>query len=151
MSMSFASFRLKTELSSLQLLPGASLIVREALECKYVSVIEYIMSVEEGIYEGMVLHFIMKIPREYPFKAPKLFCMDPLFHPNVDEDGNVCMEMLRLGWSPGYGLENVFINLHVILIEVSGEDALNTLAGDLFKSDYDRFVRVARGLDKMDK
>lgn len=146
----FAIFRLQTELESLELLPGAWINVNES-EDGYASVIEYGMVISEGIYEGRTLSFLLKVPHGYPFKPPKLFCTDEVFHPNIDENGNVCMEILRLGWTPGYGLENILLNLHIIFLEVSGEDALNILAGDLFRSDYDRFVRLARGLEKLER
>lgn len=145
---SFAVFRLENELKSLQPLPNTSLTMVSTVEDRYVSAIEYTMTVSEGIYEGRVLHFVLKVPHEYPFKPPRLVCTDSVFHPNVDEDGVVCMEILRLGWTPGHGLENIFVNLYVIFIEVSGDDALNTAAGDLLKSDYERFVRIAKGLEK---
>ncbi|CAD25874.1 UBIQUITIN CONJUGATING ENZYME E2-20K [Encephalitozoon cuniculi GB-M1] len=141
---SFAAFRLKTEVGSIQLLPGASLSVVRSGEEKYIAEVEYTMLLSEGIYEGRVLRFKLKIPNAYPFKPPKLLCLDNVFHPNVDDDGNVCMEILRLGWRPSHGLESIFVNLYVIFVEVTGEDALNTKAGDLFKSDYEGFVRAAR-------
>jgi ubiquitin-protein ligase len=54
------------------------------------------------------------------------------------------MEILRLGWSPGLGIENILVNLHVIFVEVCAEDALNTEAGDMIRRDYQLFVRKAR-------
>lgn len=146
---SFATFRLKTEIESIELLPGTSLSVDKSSEERYAVEVEYTMSITEGIYEGRVLRFKLKIPHAYPFKPPKLLCLDKVFHPNIDDDGNVCMEILRLGWRPTHGLESVFVNLYVIFIEITGEDALNTLAGDLVRMDYERFVRIAKGQEKL--
>lgn len=145
---SFAVFRLNTELEALETLPGTSLHVRPGND-RLASVIEYTMDVREGIYEGRMLRFELRIPHGYPFSPPKLLCMDRVFHPNIDGDGNVCMEILRLRWTPGHGLENIFVNLHVIFLEISGKDALNTVAGDLFEEDPRRFTRVARGLEHL--
>ncbi|AFM99249.1 ubiquitin-protein ligase [Encephalitozoon hellem ATCC 50504] len=145
---SFASFRLRTEIKSIELLPGASLSVGKSSEERYAMEVEYTMPIAEGIYEGRVLRFKLKIPHAYPFKPPKLLCLDKVFHPNIDGDGNVCMEILRLGWRPSHGLESILINLYVIFIEITGEDALNALAGDMFREDYERFVRIAKGQEE---
>lgn len=145
----FATFRLKTEIQSIQLPPGASLSAEASKEDGYAMEIEYTMQVAEGIYEGRTLQFCLRVPNAYPFRPPKLRCLSDVFHPNIDRDGNVCMEILRLGWRPSHGLESVFANLYVIFVDVTGDDALNTEAGDLFKSDRDKFVRVARGQERI--
>jgi ubiquitin-conjugating enzyme E2 M len=141
---SFAKFRLQTELSKLDLLPYTRLRELEPPEEKYISLIEYEVHLREGIYEGRTLLFHIRIPAGYPFAPPKVLCKTRVYHPNIDDAGNVCMEILRLGWSPGLGVENVLVNLHVIFMEVCGEDALNTEAGELIKKDYQRFIRKAK-------
>ncbi|ADM12475.1 ubiquitin conjugating enzyme E2 [Encephalitozoon intestinalis ATCC 50506] len=146
---SFAAFRLKTEIESIQLLPGSLLNVDRSSEDKYAMEIKYSMMITEGIYKNRLFRFKIKIPHAYPFKPPKLLCLDKVFHPNIDDDGNVCMEILRLGWRPSHGLESILVNLYVIFVEITGEDALNTQAGDLFKLDYERFVRIARGQERI--
>ena len=139
----FAKFRLHKELESLHHLSATKLLIVDVDEI-WCAQLEYTMIVFEGIYEGRVLRFVLKIPCEYPFKSPKVVCLDRVFHPNIDENGNVCMEILRLGWKPIYGLECILANLHVIFVDISAEDALNTYAGHLIDSDYDRFVRIAK-------
>ena len=32
----------------------------------------------------------IKLPPEYPFKAPEVIFLDPIYHPNVDESGRHC-------------------------------------------------------------
>ncbi|KAM0672798.1 NEDD8-conjugating protein ubc12 [Ordospora colligata] len=140
----FAQFRLQNELDSLHHLSATKLLMVDA-DDGWCAQFEYTMMVFEGIYEGRVLRFMVKIPCEYPFKSPKVICLDRVFHPNIDENGNLCMEILRLGWKPIYGLECILANLHVIFVDISAEDALNTCAGRLLDSDYDKFVRIAKG------
>ncbi len=32
----------------------------------------------------------IEVPSEYPFKMPQVIILDPMYHPNVREDGNHC-------------------------------------------------------------
>lgn len=98
---------------------------------------------ETEIYNGLY-NFRIEFPPDYPFKSPKLFCMTAVFHPNVDREGRVCLKVLREGWMPCYDINSIIVSLILCFHYLSGEDALNAEAGDLFEQDYDRFVEIAR-------
>lgn len=43
----------------------------------------------------------MDFPIEYPFKGPKLRFLTPIYHPNVDKDGNLCVGVIKAeAWKP---------------------------------------------------
>lgn len=40
-------------------------------------------------------------PIEYPFKGPKVRFLTPVYHPNIDNDGNICIGVLKSeAWKP---------------------------------------------------
>lgn len=92
--------------------------------------------------------FQLTFPSEYPFASPKLKCLTKTFHPNIDEDGNVCLKILREGWMPSYDLNSIIVSLHTVFMEPSSEDALNTTAGDLLEFDRDEFIRQAEQVNE---
>jgi ubiquitin-conjugating enzyme E2 M len=96
------------------------------------------------LYKGRTLKFVIDIPKDYPFTGPKIKIKNKIYHPNVDEEGRVCLEILREGWSCGFGLENIFINLFCILMEPSNENALNGEVGEMMEKDYEEFEKRAR-------
>ncbi|EOB15281.1 NEDD8-conjugating enzyme UBC12 [Nosema bombycis CQ1] len=139
---SFALFRLENELQDIHLLDNTSykIINTEIGICS----ILFTISLSEGLYKGRILEFVIDIPKDYPFTGPKIKIKNKIYHPNVDEEGRVCLEILREGWSCGFGLENIFINLFCILMEPSNENALNGEVGEMMEKDYEEFKKRAR-------
>lgn len=140
----FASFRLKNEMEKIVLFPNTALEEIKCKDEKYIAEYMYSVYVSEGIYASHTYNFRILIPEAYPFRSPTTKCMDPIFHPNVDFCGNVCLEFLRHNWSCAMGIEWVVWGIYLFLIEPCGENALNTEAGDLLLYDYDKFVEKAR-------
>ena len=50
---------------------------------------------DEGFYKGGRFVFNFKISLNYPHEAPKIKCETQVYHPNIDMDGNVCLNILR--------------------------------------------------------
>ena len=43
----------------------------------------------------------IKVPADYPFKPPVLKVVTKVYHPNIDDDGNVCLAILKSdAWKP---------------------------------------------------
>lgn len=48
-----------------------------------------------------------------------------LYHPNVDIEGNVCLNILREDWKPVLNLQSVMIGLQYLFLEPNSDDPLN--------------------------
>jgi hypothetical protein len=46
--------------------------------------IEY--QAKKGMYAGGVFHFLFRLPRDYPIRAPLCHCLTPIWHPNILHD-----------------------------------------------------------------
>ncbi|KAK6090230.1 hypothetical protein P3W45_000778 [Vairimorpha bombi] len=139
MSDSFSLYRINNELSSLILLEDTSYIID-----KENMIIYYSMNIKEGIYINRSVSFSIFIPPDYPFVSPKIKCTSRILHPSIDQEGNTCLEILRHNWKCTYGIQNIFINLYTIFIEVECDNPLNVEVGDLMKENWDEYVRQAR-------
>ncbi len=70
--------------------------------------------------------------------------MDNIFHPNIDEDGKICLNILREDWSPVFNLNTIIIGLNTLFDEPNPTDPLNQEAGELMRENYNQFKVIVR-------
>ena len=52
-------------------------------------------------YDKGAFQIELNFPTEYPFKPPILTFQTPIYHPNVDEKGQVCLPIINAAnWKP---------------------------------------------------
>jgi len=96
-------------------------------------------SPKEGFYKGGSFAFTFKIPPAYPHDPPKVHCETPIYHPNIDTKGNVCLNVLREDWKPVLSVSSVIYGLQYLFLEPNPDDPLNTDAADLLKKSRSEF------------
>lgn len=52
---------------------------------------------------------------EYPFKAPEVKFITPCYHPNVDQFGNICLDILKEKWSAAYSVRTLLLSIQSLL------------------------------------
>ena len=96
-------------------------------------------------YEGGIFRVIIKIPFNFPQVAPKGIFMTKIYHPNISEQGEICVNTLKRDWDPkNWSLSNLFQVIKCLLIIPFPQSALNEEAGKLFMEDYDAFFKHAK-------
>ncbi|KAL7006750.1 NEDD8-conjugating protein ubc12 [Cystobasidiomycetes sp. EMM_F5] len=86
---------------------------------------ELIITPDEGMYRGGAFKFTFVIGSNYPHEPPKVKCTQKIYHPNVDLDGNVCLNILREDWKPVLNLNSVIVGLQFLFLEPNADDPLN--------------------------
>ena len=73
------------------------------------------------------------------------FFLTKIFHPNISEQGEICVNTLKRDWNPkNWSLSNLFQVIKCLLIIPFPQSALNEEAGKLFMEDYDQFFKIAK-------
>ena len=52
------------------------------------------------LLQGGVFFLTIHFPTDYPFKPPKVAFTTRIYHPNINSNGSICLDILRSQWSP---------------------------------------------------
>lgn len=143
-STSVAFLRAKKDLLEYQDMPGITIDYQNNNPMQ----IELTIRPDQGYYRGGIFHFRCNIPEEYPNLAPEFYCVEKIYHPNIDIDGHVCLNILRSDWKPTLRLQLVFAGILHLFLEPNPNDPLNKeAANDLarFPDEFRRHVTISMG------
>ncbi|KAG8950465.1 NEDD8-conjugating protein ubc12 [Tulasnella sp. 424] len=96
---------------------------------------------DEGMYKGGTFDFSFAINTNYPHDPPKVKCIPKVYHPNLDLEGNVCLNILREDWKPVLNLTSVMVGLQYLFLEPNPDDPLNKEAAEDLRRDRDAFIQ----------
>ena len=105
---------------------------------KFIMIATYVGPKNTPYYGGF---FRLKIifPFDYPNNAPTIYFITPIWHPNIDEEGKVCISQLN-EWNSSRRIIGILIAIYALLVEPNPLSALNLEAADqllkLEKKDY---------------
>ena len=57
----------------------------------------------------------MFCPEDYPMVSPKVVFGTKIYHPNIDELGRICLDILKVNWVPTQSIRTVLISIQVII------------------------------------
>mmetsp|Transcript_14029 Transcript_14029/g.21122 ORF Transcript_14029/g.21122 Transcript_14029/m.21122 type:complete len:191 (+) Transcript_14029:109-681(+) len=97
---------------------------------------------QDGLWKDSTYLFTIDVPESYPFNAPKVHCHTPIFHPNIDLEGHVCLNILRSDWSPVLNLKHVIFGLLTLFHEPNPQDPLNKQAAQMMNEDHSQFEKT---------
>ncbi|KAK9464737.1 ubiquitin-conjugating enzyme/RWD-like protein [Lipomyces arxii] len=83
-------------------------------------------------YEGLTYKISLNFPPNYPYRAPVIRFVSPMWHPNVDMSGNICLDILKEQWSAVYNVQTILLSLQSLLGEPNNASPLNAQAADLW-------------------
>jgi ubiquitin-conjugating enzyme E2 M len=98
----------------------------------------------EGYYKGASYVFKISVPLSYPHEPPKALCLTKVFHPNIDEEGKVCLNILRADWKPVLTMKAVIFGLELLFIEPNPDDPLNKTAAKMLREDKRLFQQTVQ-------
>jgi ubiquitin-conjugating enzyme E2 C len=134
--------RLQSELGQLMMAgdPGISAFPGESLLCWVATII----GPPESVYAEKEYKLRITFPSDYPYSSPTIVFQTPIFHPNVDTNGNICLDILQDKWSAIYNVRTVLLSLRSLLADPNNASPLNPLAAQLWGSQEEFAAEVAK-------
>ncbi|RDX52683.1 ubiquitin-conjugating enzyme [Lentinus brumalis] len=121
-------------------------------------------------YKGGTFHFTLTLPENFPFKPPSVCPSFPvlyalrfpgvlhapfstcyqvtfttkIYHPGINEEGHICVPVLRDQWKPTVTLSSVLSTIQEKLNNPSPDDPFEPDIAALMKNDEAKFLATAK-------
>jgi len=99
-------------------------------------------------YADLTFKLTLAFPANYPYSPPEVRFKTPIYHPNVDMSGRICLDILKEGgagregaWSAVLNTSAVLLSIQSLLGEPNNASPLNGEAATLWDRDQEEFKR----------
>jgi ubiquitin-conjugating enzyme E2 D len=96
-------------------------------------------------FEGGAFILDIKFAPNHPFTPPTVTFETPVYHPNVDSTGNICLDILTNQWSAVLTICKLISSIASLLHEANPDDPLSPEIAHLYKNnraEYNKRVRA---------
>ncbi|KAB5534945.1 hypothetical protein DKX38_018031 [Salix brachista] len=103
-----------------------------------------IMGPADSPFTGGVFLVSIHFPPDYPFKPPKVSFRTKVFHPNINSNGSICLDILKEQWSPALTISKVLLSICSLLTDPNPDDPLVPEIAHMYKTDRAKYETTAR-------
>lgn len=103
-----------------------------------------LMGPSDSPFEGGVFHLNIHFPSDYPFKPPKVTFITKIYHPNINSNGIICLDILKNQWSPALTISKVLLSISSLLDDPNPDDPLVPEIANLCKTNLEAYKANAR-------
>lgn len=99
-------------------------------------------------YCGGVFRLEINVPSEYPLKPPRVRFLTPIYHPNIDTQGRICLDTLTMppkgAWKPSLNISTLLTTVQALMSSPNPDDGLMVDITDEYRRNPTLFQRKAR-------
>jgi ubiquitin-conjugating enzyme E2 D/E len=103
-----------------------------------------IIGPEDSPYAGGIFFLNIVFPTDYPFRPPKCTFVTKIYHPNINANGSICLDILKDQWSPALTVSKVLLSISSLLTDPNPDDPLVPDIAQLYKSNKVKYEQTAR-------
>ena len=118
---------------------------------------------QDTLYEGGFFKALLKFPTDYPNNPPEMKFVTEMWHPNIYDDGKVCISILHPPgtdqfneqetaderWRPIHGVESVLLSVISMLSDPNLESPANIDAATHMRDDIDGYKKKVKKLTQL--
>ena len=103
-----------------------------------------IMGPDHSPYLGGVFFLTIQFPVDYPFKPPQVAFTTRVYHPNINSNGVINLDILRSNWTSALTISNVLLSICSFLCDPNPDEPLVPEIARILKTDKDKYNLLAR-------
>jgi ubiquitin-conjugating enzyme E2 G1 len=108
----------------------------------------------DGIFEGGIFKCQFNFPLNYPNSPPAFHFITQLFHPNIYQNGKVCISILHEGadeygyehiserWNPSHSVNSILMSILTLLNNPNFESPANVDASVMWQRDFQQYKKI---------
>jgi len=108
----------------------------------------YIVGPSNTPYDGGKFYITITFPSDYPYNPPLILFKTKIYHPNINENGAICLDILKDEWSPVLTISKVMYSLSSLLSEPNPDDPLVDSIAHEMKNNKELFIQNAKNYTK---
>ncbi len=94
---------------------------------------------DDSPYAGGVFFLNIHFPTDYPFRPPRCKFITKIYHPNINANGMMSLDILADLWSPALTISKVLLYISSLLTDANPDDPLVPEIAQLYKSNRAKF------------
>lgn len=103
-----------------------------------------IMGPKQSPYDGGMFCLNINLPPDYPFKPPKVTFKTRIYHPNVNRNGSICLDILMTKWNPSCTISKVILSIRSLLADPDLDNPLVPEIAEVYKKKPALYEKTAK-------
>eukprot|EP01084_Bolivina_argentea_P198519 339914_1 len=95
-------------------------------------------------YEGGIFKVYIVFPKDYPFKPPRCKFITKIYHCNINEQGDIALNILQDEWSPAFTISTILLSIFSFLTDPNADDPFIPSIAKLYKLNRKKHDQICR-------